>query len=47
VVEDEEEGGDGGPLGVPTETGEERLGEPWNTRVQVPSDRKEDTHSTM
>jgi len=32
---------------VPTDTGEEILGEPWNTRVQVLSDRKEDTQSTM
>jgi len=32
---------------VPTETGEERLGEPWNTRVQVLSDRKEDTKLTI
>jgi len=28
---------------VPTETGEVMLGEPWNTRVQVLSERKEDT----
>jgi len=33
--------------GVPTETGEERFGEPWNTRVQVLSNRKEDTQMTM
>jgi len=35
--------------GVPTEleTGARRLGEPWKTRVQVLSDRKEDTQSTM
>jgi len=32
---------------VPTETGEERLGEPWKTRVQVLSDREEDTQSTI
>jgi len=32
---------------VPTETGEERLGDPWNSRVQVLSDRKEETQSTM
>jgi len=32
---------------MPTETGEEVLGEPWNTRVQVLSERKEDTQSTM
>jgi len=37
----------GDPCGVPTETGEERLGEPWKTRVQVLSDRKEDTQSTI
>jgi len=37
----------GDPWGVPTETGEEMLGEPWNTRVQVLSERKEDTQSTM
>jgi len=37
----------GDPWGVPTETGEESLGEPWNTRVQVLPDRKEDTQSTM
>jgi len=37
----------GEPLGVPTETGEGRLGEPWKTRMQVLSDRKEDTQSTM
>jgi len=39
----------GDPWGVPTETrpGEERLGEPWNTRVHVYSDRKEDTPSTI
>ena len=35
------------PWGVPTETREERLGEPWNTRVQVLSDRKEDTQWTI
>jgi len=32
----------GDPWGVPTETGEEILGEPGNTRVQVLSERKED-----
>ena len=31
---------------MPTETGEERLGEPWKTRVQVLSERKDDTQST-
>jgi len=36
----------GDPWGVPTGTGEERLGEPGNTRVHVLSDRKEDTQST-
>jgi len=37
----------GDPWGVPTDTGEERQGDPWNTRVQVLSDRKEETESTM
>jgi len=37
----------GDPWGVLTESGEERLGEPWNTKVQVLSDRKEDTQSIM
>ena len=37
----------GDSWGVPTETGEERLGEPWDTRVQVLSDRKEDPQSTI
>jgi len=37
----------GDPWGGPTETGEVRLAEPWKTRVQVLSDRKEDTQSTM
>jgi len=37
----------GDPWGVRTETGEGRLGEFWKTRVQVLSDRKEDTQSTM
>jgi len=37
----------GDPWEVPTETGEERLGDPWNIRVQVLSDRKEETKSTM
>jgi len=32
---------------VPTDTGEEMLGEPWQTRVQVLSERQEDTQSTM
>jgi len=29
------------------ETEERRLGEPWETRVQVLADRKEDTQSTL
>jgi len=37
----------GDPRGVPMETGEERLEEVWDTRVQVLSDRKEDTQSTI
>jgi len=37
----------GDPRGLPTETGERMLGDPWKTRVQVLSDRKEDTQSTM
>ena len=37
----------GDPWGVPTETGEERLGDPWNNRVHVLSDSKEETQSTM
>jgi len=37
----------GNPWGVPTETGEERLGEHWKTRMQVVSDREEDTQSTI
>jgi len=37
----------GDPWGVPTETGEKMLGEPWNPRVQVLSDRKEATQSTI
>ena len=32
---------------MPTETGEEMFGEPWKTKVQVLSERKEDTQSTM
>jgi len=32
---------------VPTETGEETLGDLWNSRVQVLSLRKEGTQSTM
>jgi len=36
----------GDPWGVPPETEEGRLGEPWKTRVQVLWDRKEDTQST-
>ena len=46
-IKEEEEGEIGDPWGVPTETWEERLGEPWNIRVQVLSDRKEDTQSTI
>jgi len=37
----------GEPWVVPTEPGEERLGEHCNTRVQVLSDRKEDTQLTI
>jgi len=37
----------GNPWGVPTEAGEGRLGESWKTRVQVLSDRKEKTQSTI
>jgi len=37
----------GEPWGVPTETREEMLGEPWNTRVHVLSETKEDTQSTI
>jgi len=37
----------GDPCGVPTDTGEETLGEPWKTRVQVLSRRNEDTQSTI
>ena len=37
----------GDPFGVPTETGEERLGEPWKTRVHVLAERKEETQWTM
>jgi len=37
----------GDPWGVPTETGEESLREPWTNSVQVLSDRKEDTQSTI
>jgi len=32
---------------MPTETGQEMLGEPCNIRVQVLSERKEDTQSTI
>jgi len=39
--------GTGDPWWVPTETGEEMFGEPWNTRVHVLSKRKEDTQSTI
>jgi len=37
----------GDPWGVPNETGEERLGDPGNSRVQVLSDWKEVTQSTI
>jgi len=37
----------GDPGGVVTETGTGRLGEPWKTRVQDLSDRKEETQLTM
>jgi len=37
----------GDPWGVPTETREERLGDPWKSRVHVLSDRKEETQSIM
>ena len=37
----------GDPWGVTTETGAEGLGEPWNTRVQVLSTRKEETQWTI
>jgi len=37
----------GDPWGVPTATAAERFGEPWNTRVQVLSDTKEETQSTI
>jgi len=37
----------GDPWGVPTKTREERLGDTWNSRVQVLSHRKEETQSTM
>ena len=40
-------GGIGHPSGVPTETGAGRSGEPWKTRVQDLSDRKEETQSTI
>jgi len=36
----------GDPWGVPSETGEKMLGEPWKTRVQVLSDKKKETQST-
>jgi len=39
--------GIGDPWGVPTETGEQMLGEPWKTKVQVHSDRKEESQSTI
>jgi len=41
------QGRDRGPLRVPTESGEGRLGEPWETRGQVFSDRKDETKSTI
>jgi len=37
----------GDPWGVPTETGDERLGEPWKTKVLLLSDRREETQSTI
>ena len=37
----------GDPWGVPTETRKRMLGEPWKSRVQVLSDKKEETQSTM
>jgi len=37
----------GDPCGVSTDPGEEMSGEPWKTRVQVFSERKEDTQSTI
>jgi len=37
----------GDPWGVPIETGEEGLGDPWNSRVQVLFDRKGESQSTM
>jgi len=35
------------PWGAPTETREQMLGDPWKTRVQVLSDEKEETQSTI
>jgi len=35
------------PCGVPIETGGGRLGEPWKTRVDCHSDRKDETQSTI
>ena len=37
----------GDPYRVPTETGEQMLGDPWKSRVQVLSDKKEETQSTI
>ena len=37
----------GDPWEVPTERRERMLGESWKTKVQVLSDRKEETQSTM
>ena len=37
----------GEPSGVPNDTGAGVLGEPWKTRVQVLSDRKEEIQSTI
>ena len=37
----------GDPCGVPAETSARRLGEPWKTRVQHHSDRKDGTQSTI
>jgi len=37
----------GHPCGVPTDTREEKLGEPWIPRVQVLSEGKDGTQSTM
>jgi len=37
----------GDPCGVPTETGDRRLGEPWKSRVDDLSHRKDKTQSTI